>query len=53
MQESPFLIQELGRAREISFRAIGGGTGQTRDNDAYDAYYKHLVLWDEKDFNPT
>ena len=43
------LIRELGRAREISFRAIGGGTGKTRDNDLYDEYYKHIILWDDED----
>ena len=48
-QESPFLMQELGRVREISFRAIGGGTGTAKDNDLYDNYYKHLILWDEED----
>lgn len=46
-QHAPFLMQELGRVREISFRAIGGGTGGAKDNDLYDNYYKHLVLWDE------
>jgi len=44
---APFLMQELGRVREISFRAIGGGTGGAKDNDLYDNYYKHLVLWDQ------
>ncbi|HIC44291.1 MAG TPA: GNAT family N-acetyltransferase [Sulfurimonas sp.] len=47
--DSPYLIRELGRLREISFRAIGGGTGKAKDNDKYDKYYKHLVLWDDKD----
>jgi putative hemolysin len=46
---SPFLIKELGRVREISFRAIGGGTGTCQDNDLYDNYYKHLILWDDHD----
>ncbi len=41
------LIRELGRVREISFRAIGGGTGKPRDNDMYDDYYKHIILWDD------
>ncbi|WP_304545886.1 GNAT family N-acyltransferase [Sulfurimonas microaerophilic] len=45
-KHSPFLLRELGRVREISFRAIGGGTGQAHDNDLYDEYYKHLILWD-------
>ena len=44
---SPSLIRELGRTREISFRAIGGGTGKERDNDLYDDYYKHIILWDD------
>ena len=44
---APFLIRELGRTREISFRAIGGGTGNPRDNDLYDEYYKHIILWDD------
>ena len=48
-EESPFLIGELGRVRELSFRAIGGGTGTSRDNDLYDNYYKHLILWDDND----
>jgi len=45
---SPFLIRELGRIREISFRAIGGGTGTSHDNDKYDTYYRHLILWDRE-----
>lgn len=47
--ESPFLLKELGRVREISFRAIGGGTGSSHDNDLYDNYYKHLILWDDEE----
>ncbi|MDF1877049.1 lysophospholipid acyltransferase family protein [Sulfurimonas sp. SAG-AH-194-L11] len=47
--DAPFLIQELGRVREVAFRAIGGGTGEAKDNDQYDNYYKHLILWDEED----
>jgi len=48
-EEAPFLIKELGRVRELSFRGVGGGTGSARDNDMYDNYYKHLILWDEDD----
>lgn len=47
-QHSPFLLRELGRVREISFRAIGGGTGNSQDNDLYDNYYRHLILWDDE-----
>ncbi len=46
---APSLIRELGRTREISFRAIGGGTGKPRDNDLYDEYYKHIIVWDDDD----
>ena len=43
--DSP-LLQEIGRLRELSFRAAGEGTGKRLDIDAYDAWYDHLVLWD-------
>ena len=43
------LMQELGRAREIAFRAIGEGSGSNCDLDKYDSYFYHLILWDEKD----
>src|SRR5690606_16769765 len=36
-----------GRLRELSFRAVGEGTGRRRDTDAYDQHYFHLILWDE------
>lgn len=40
------VMREIGRLRELTFRAIGEGTGKPRDNDRYDSYYKQLVLWD-------
>jgi len=43
--DSP-LLREIGRLREITFRAAGEGTGQRLDLDAYDAWYDHIVLWD-------
>lgn len=43
------LMRELGRLREIAFRQAGEGTGNARDLDAFDAYYRHLVLWSEAD----
>lgn len=45
-QEAPFMVKEIGRLREITFRAVGEGTGKRRDLDLYDDYYRHLVLWD-------
>lgn len=43
------LMRELGRVREISFRAVGEGTGKRRDIGPYDRYYQHLMLWDDED----
>lgn len=40
------LLQELGRLRELSFRAVGEGTGKCVDIDKYDAWYEHILLWD-------
>lgn len=45
--ELPHALLELGRLRELAFRAIGEGTGRTRDLDRFDASYRHLVLWSE------
>ncbi|MFC3192689.1 lysophospholipid acyltransferase family protein [Marinicella sediminis] len=43
------LIQEIGRLRELSFRMVREGTGSRVDLDSYDVYYKHLVLWNDKE----
>ncbi|HEY5851515.1 MAG TPA: GNAT family N-acyltransferase [Lysobacter sp.] len=40
------LLQEIGRLREVTFRAVGEGTGQRLDVDLYDSWYEHIVLWD-------
>ncbi len=44
----PWTLQELGRLREIAFRAAGEGTGKPSDIDLYDAYYLHLFVWDAR-----
>lgn len=46
-QEDAPLLRELGRLREIAFRAVGEGSGKRRDTDRYDDDYLHLILWDE------
>jgi Putative hemolysin len=46
--EAP-LLRELGRLREIAFRAVGEGSGKRRDIDRDDDDYLHLILWDEAD----
>lgn len=42
----PNIFQEIGRLREITFRAVGEGTNRATDIDEYDFYYHHLVIWD-------
>jgi hypothetical protein len=48
-QDSPNIMTEIGRLREISFRVAGGGTGKEVDIDMYDTMespYKQLIVWD-------
>jgi hypothetical protein len=45
----PVLTNELGRLREIAFRSVGEGTGQSSDSDRFDPYYSHLILWHKTD----
>ncbi|MBR4088532.1 MAG: GNAT family N-acetyltransferase [Bacteroidales bacterium] len=51
--DSPNIMQEIGRLREISFRVGGGGTGKAVDIDEYDIDphepYRQLIVWDPKD----
>ena len=45
---APNVMLEIGRLREIAFRAGGGGTGCSVDIDEYDTMpnpYKQLVVW--------
>ncbi len=47
--ESPAIMHELGRLREITFRDAGGGTGKETDIDQYDLQekpYIQLFVWD-------
>jgi len=43
--EIPHALYEIGRLRELTFRAIGEGTGKRMDLDWFDSHYLHLVLW--------
>ena len=46
--DSPNVMREIGRLREIAFRAAGGGTGKALDIDEFDTMenpYKQLVVW--------
>jgi putative hemolysin len=44
----PNMIREIGRLREVTFRAVGEGTNRATDIDEYDFYYHHLIVWDEE-----
>ena len=47
--DSPNLMNEIGRLRELTFRAAGGGTGKPMDIDDFDTMedpYKQLIVWD-------
>lgn len=44
----PNVLKEIGRLREITFRAIGEGTNKSIDLDQYDTYYHHMFLWDNE-----
>jgi putative hemolysin len=44
----PWCLQEIGRLRELTFRAAGEGTGKASDIDLFDTYYLHLFVWDAK-----
>lgn len=49
---APQVLREIGRLREISFAAAGGGTGSPLDIDAYDTSahcYQQLLVWSPED----
>lgn len=46
--ESPHLMREVGRLREITFRDAGGGTGKELDIDEFDLAhppFRQLIVW--------
>lgn len=48
-QDSPNVVTEIGRLRELTFREAGGSTGNAIDLDEYDKMekpYKQLIVWD-------
>ena len=52
-QNSPHLMKEVGRIRELTFRSAGGGTGKEIDIDEFDIApetpYEQLIVWDPKE----
>jgi putative hemolysin len=47
-RQIPRVLEEIGRLRELTFRAAGEGTGEARDLDRFDPYYLHLFLWNSE-----
>ncbi|MCD4680352.1 MAG: GNAT family N-acetyltransferase [Bacteroidales bacterium] len=50
--DSPNLMTEIGRLREITFRDAGGGTGKKTDIDIFDTQnvpFKQLIVWNPED----
>ncbi|MBI2271826.1 MAG: GNAT family N-acetyltransferase [Bacteroidetes bacterium] len=50
--DSPNVMREIGRLREITFRASGGGTGKEIDIDEFDISstpYKQLIVWNPEE----
>ena len=45
-KDIPYLMHEIARLREETFRAIGEGTGKSLDQDEFDEHFKHMILWD-------
>src|ERR1044071_6791739 len=49
---APHTLREIGRLRELTFRAAGGGTGLDCDLDDFDTCdqcYDQLVVWNPQD----
>jgi len=49
---SPHVLNEIGRLREITFRDAGGGTGKSCDLDIFDICdypYSQLIVWNPED----
>jgi putative hemolysin len=43
--EIPLVLDEIGRLREVTYRAVGEGTGNATDRDRFDTHYLHLFVW--------
>jgi len=44
----PHILLEIGRLREMTFRAVGEGTGKAVDIDRFDHSYTHLFIWNRE-----
>lgn len=51
IHNAPNTLREIGRLRELTFRAAGGGTDKDCDLDDFDTSeqcYQQLIVWDQK-----
>ncbi|MFC3199414.1 GNAT family N-acetyltransferase [Parapedobacter deserti] len=51
-RKAPHTVREIGRLRELTFRAAGGGTGlalDLDDNDTGEDAYDQLIAWNPED----
>jgi putative hemolysin len=44
----PNVLNEIGRLRELTFREVQEGTGNSVDLDHFDSYYLHLFIWNQE-----
>jgi putative hemolysin len=43
--QAPLVMKELGRLREVTYRAVGEGSGKSCDIDVFDQWYDQLIIW--------
>ena len=44
----PAILCEIGRLREVTFRAVGEGSGRALDLDRFDGHYQQLFIWNRE-----
>jgi putative hemolysin len=44
----PAVLREIGRLRELTFRAVGEGSGRALDLDRFDQHYQQLFVWNRE-----
>lgn len=47
-EQIPTALREIGRLRELTFRAAGEGSGTACDLDRFDEHYFHLFVWNRE-----
>ena len=50
-KDSPNILREIGRLREITFRAAGGGTGKAADIDEFDLMENPCISFSKTAFS--